>query len=108
MLTRFGEWQGHKPESVAADTTYGNGGFLQWLADRKITPYMGTRDSIHLKNSPYYGPECFITTLRTTATSVLQGSHSTMVVATWGIGVRRTQLADADCLRCLRLKEACG
>jgi hypothetical protein len=59
MLTRFGEWQGHKPESVAADTTYGNGGFLQWLADRKITPYMGTRDSIHLKNSPYYGPECF-------------------------------------------------
>src|SRR5713101_2886275 len=57
MLTRFAEWQGREPESVAADTTYGNGEFLQWLADRSITPYMRTRDSIHRKNSPFYGPE---------------------------------------------------
>jgi hypothetical protein len=28
MLTRFAQWQGRKPESVAADTTYGNGEFL--------------------------------------------------------------------------------
>jgi transposase len=59
MLTRFTQWQGREPESVAADTTYGNGEFLQWLADRSITPYMRTRDSIHRKNSPYYGPERF-------------------------------------------------
>jgi hypothetical protein len=59
MLTRFAEWQGRAPESVAADTTYGNGEFLQWLADRNITPYMRTRDSIHRKNSPFYGPERF-------------------------------------------------
>ena len=52
MLTRFTQWQGREPESVAADTTYGNGEFLQWLADRSITPYMRTRDSIHRKNSP--------------------------------------------------------
>src|ERR1700691_2311474 len=45
MLTRFAQWQGREPESVAADTTYGNGEFLQWLADRSITPYMRTRDS---------------------------------------------------------------
>ena len=38
MLTRFAQWRGRKPESVAADTTYGNGEFLQWLADRNITP----------------------------------------------------------------------
>src|SRR3954452_9048922 len=44
MLTRFAEWQGREPTSVAADTTYGNGDFLQWLADRHITPYMRTRD----------------------------------------------------------------
>jgi hypothetical protein len=25
MLTRFAQWQGRTPESVAADTTYGNG-----------------------------------------------------------------------------------
>ena len=59
MLTRFAQWQGRAPESVAADTTYGNGEFLQWLADRSITPYMRTRDSIHRKNSPFYGPERF-------------------------------------------------
>jgi hypothetical protein len=42
-----------------ADTTYGNGEFLQWLADRNITPYMRTRDSIHRKRSPFFGPERF-------------------------------------------------
>ncbi|MGA8341116.1 MAG: transposase [Candidatus Sulfotelmatobacter sp.] len=36
---------------VAADTTCGNGEFLQWLADRSITPYMRTRDSIHRKTA---------------------------------------------------------
>ena len=59
MLTRFAHWQGQGPESVAADTTYGNGEFLQWLLERNITPYMRTRDSIHRKNSPFYGPERF-------------------------------------------------
>jgi transposase len=59
MLTRFAAWQGRAPESVAADTTYGNGEFLQWLVDRSITPYMRTRDSIHRKRSPYFGPDRF-------------------------------------------------
>ena len=59
MLTRFAQWQGREPKSVAADTTYGNGEFLQWLAVRNITPYMRTRDSIHRKRSPFYGPERF-------------------------------------------------
>jgi hypothetical protein len=48
--TRFAEWQGRASESVAADTTYGNGEFLQRLADRNITPYMRTRDSIHISD----------------------------------------------------------
>jgi hypothetical protein len=59
MLGRFAQWQGREPESVGADTTYGNGEFLQWLANRSITPYMRTRDSIHRKNSPFFGPEHF-------------------------------------------------
>jgi hypothetical protein len=59
MLTRFTQWQGREPESVAADTTYRNGEFLQWLANRRITPYMRTRDSIHRKKSPFFGPERF-------------------------------------------------
>ena len=59
MLTRFSQWQGREPESVAADTTYGNGEFLQGLLDRGITPYMRTRDSVLRKNNPGYGPEQF-------------------------------------------------
>jgi hypothetical protein len=60
MLTRFAQWQGREPESVAADTTYGNGEFLQWLAERNVTAYMRTRDSVLRKNNPGYGPERFI------------------------------------------------
>jgi len=59
MLARFAQWQGREPISVAADTTYGNGEFLQWLLERDITAYMRTRDSVHRKNSPFYGPERF-------------------------------------------------
>ena len=59
MLTRFAQWQGREPSSVAADATYGNGEFLQWLLDRGITPYMRTRDSALRKNNPVYGPERF-------------------------------------------------
>ena len=59
MLARFAQWQGREPESVAADTTYGNGEFLQWLADRNVTAYMRTRDSALRKNNPSYGPERF-------------------------------------------------
>ena len=59
MLTRFAQWQGREPASVAADATYGNGEFLQWLLDRGITPYMRTRDSALRKNNPGYGPERF-------------------------------------------------
>jgi len=59
MIARFAGWQGRKPESVVADTPYGNGEFLQWSMERGITPYMRTRDSVLRKNSPLYGPERF-------------------------------------------------
>jgi len=59
MITRFSERRGCSPASIAADATYGNGEFLQWLQDRGITPYMRTRDSIHKKNSGLYGDERF-------------------------------------------------
>src|SRR6516225_8233568 len=60
MITRFAQWQRRGPKSVVADTTYGNGEFLQWLLDRGITPYMRTRDNALRKNNPGYGPERFI------------------------------------------------
>ena len=45
--------------AVAADATYGNGEFLQWLLDRSITLYLRTRDNALRKNNPGYGPERF-------------------------------------------------
>jgi transposase len=59
MITRFAQWQGRKPQSIAADASYGNGEFLQWLVDREITPYMPTRDAVGRTRSPFYGPESF-------------------------------------------------
>jgi transposase len=59
MIARFAQRRGHYPESVAADATYGNGEFLQWLLQRNITPYMRTRDNALRKNNPLYGPERF-------------------------------------------------
>jgi transposase len=59
MIARSAEWQGREPATVAADATYGNGEFLQWLMERDITPYMRTRDSALRKNSPLYGPDRF-------------------------------------------------
>ena len=59
MIARFTQWQERKPQSIAADTGYGNGEFLQWLMDREITPYMRTRDAVGRTRSPFYGPECF-------------------------------------------------
>src|SRR6202790_3054201 len=59
MIARFTHWQGRKPESIAADASYGNGEFLQWLMEREITPYMPTRDAVGRTRSPFYGPESF-------------------------------------------------
>jgi transposase len=59
MITRFAQRQGQEPASIAADATYGNGEFLQWLWDRGIRPWMRTRDSVRRKQSPFYGPEQF-------------------------------------------------
>jgi transposase len=59
MISRFVQRQEREPFSIAADATYGNGEFLQWLLDRGITPYMRTRDSALRKNNPGYGPERF-------------------------------------------------
>jgi hypothetical protein len=59
MITRFAQWRGGNPECIAADASYGNGQFLQWLMDREITPYMPTRDAVGRTRSPFYGPESF-------------------------------------------------
>ena len=55
---------------MAADTTYGNGEFLQWLADRSITPYMRTRDSIHRRTARSTVQSSLLMSPKATAISV--------------------------------------
>jgi hypothetical protein len=59
MIVRFAQSQGWKPQSIAADASYGNGEFLQWLMDLEIMLYMPTRDAVGRTRIPFYGPECF-------------------------------------------------
>jgi transposase len=97
MITRFAEWQGRNPESVAADTTYGNGEFLQWLLERDITPYMRTRESVLRKNSPLYGPDCFTYLPESNSYRCPAGQHLNFV----GLNVRnRTHAYIGNRKRC--------
>jgi transposase len=58
MIERYRECYGHLPQTLAADTTYGNGEMLQWLDERGITPYIRVKKG---PNSPpdLYGIEKF-------------------------------------------------
>ena len=69
MIARFAQWQGRKPQSIAADASYGNGEFLQWLMDREITPYMPTRDAPGERGVLFTVPSALPINLKATATS---------------------------------------
>ena len=58
MITRSAERGGRFPQSVAADTTYGNGELLAWLEERNITPYIRVKESPAPKTN-LYGIEKF-------------------------------------------------
>ncbi len=58
MITHSAERRGRFPQSVAADTTYGNGELLAWLEERGITPYIRVKESPAPKTN-LYGIEKF-------------------------------------------------
>jgi hypothetical protein len=45
MIERYRERYGDLPQTLAADTTYGNGEFLQWLDDRGIAAYIRVKEN---------------------------------------------------------------
>jgi len=45
MIERHRELHGSLPQSLAADTTYGNGELLQWLEERGIAPYIRVKEN---------------------------------------------------------------
>ncbi len=61
MIERFREREGHYPQSLAADTSYGHGELLHWLQERDITPYMPLKENAHRKQpqNVLYGMEKF-------------------------------------------------
>lgn len=44
MLTRSGKAVGFRPDSLAADKSYGTAPFLAWLLERHVTPYIPVLD----------------------------------------------------------------
>jgi transposase len=53
MIVRFYERYRRYPQSLAADTTYGNGEMLQWLLERDITPYMRVKENPQRKTGEH-------------------------------------------------------
>jgi len=47
------------PQTLAADAAYGNGELLHWLEQRKITPYMRTRENLAKKDDRLYSIDRF-------------------------------------------------
>ena len=58
MIERYRDRYGYLPQTLAADTTYGNGELLQWLDDRGIAAYIRVKEN---PNGPtdLYGIEQF-------------------------------------------------
>lgn len=44
MIDRYSDLYGGRPQSLAADTTYGNGEMLQWLTEHGIDPYIRVKE----------------------------------------------------------------
>ena len=73
MITRSAERRGRFPQSVAADTTYGNGELLAWFEERNITPYIRVKEVL-LPKATCMGSRSSPTLRKQTAISVPQES----------------------------------
>ncbi len=76
MIIRFVQRQGGKPASIAADTTYGNGEFLQWLLDRGHHPlYAHARQCSAKEQSRLWPGAIYLSAGEQPATVVLRESN---------------------------------
>jgi transposase len=96
MITRSAERRGRFPQSVAADTAYGNGELLAWLEERNITPYIRVKES-PAPPSRLYGIEKFTYRAETNSYQCPEGKQLTYV----GVNARnRTHVYVATPKRC--------
>ena len=96
MITRSAERCGRFPQSVAADTTYGNGELLAWFEERNITPYIRVKENPAPKTN-LYGIEKFTYVAETNSYQCPEGKRLTYV----GINaINRTHVYVATRKRC--------
>jgi hypothetical protein len=55
MIERYRERYGYLPQTLAADTTYGNGELLQWLDERSIAGYIRVKENPNGQPTDLYG-----------------------------------------------------
>ena len=90
MLTRFAEWQGRAPESVAADTTMGTGSsYSGWLTAASL-PTCGRETASTERGVRSSGPSVSLRNRNTIAISVPPASPSTTGVERIGIAPSTT------------------
>ena len=96
MITRSAERRGRFPQSVAADTAYGNGEMLAWLEERDITAYIRVKESPAPKTN-LYGIEKFSYVPETNSYQCPEGKRLTYV----GVNaINRTHVYVATRKRC--------
>jgi len=59
MIERYRERYGYMPQTLAADTTYGNGELLQWLDDRGIAGFIRVKENGNGQSDDLYGIDQF-------------------------------------------------
>ncbi len=59
MIERYGERYGCLPQTLAADTTYGNGELLQWLEERGVVGYIRVKENPNGQPTDLYGIDQF-------------------------------------------------
>jgi len=59
MIERYRECYGYLPQTLTADTNYGNGELLQWLDDRGIAPYIRVKENGNGQGDDLYGIDKF-------------------------------------------------
>src|SRR5215468_5730077 len=59
MIEHYRERYGYMPQTLAADTTYGNGELLQWLDDRGIAGFIRVKENGNAQSDDLYGIDQF-------------------------------------------------
>ena len=78
MIDRFARWRGREPVAVAADATYGNGEFVQWLTEGESLLIYALGIAFTERTAPSMALSASPTNRRATAIAAPQANSLTM------------------------------